>query len=402
MKKSQDNRCPSCDSQQISIFYELSGVPVHSVILLDSEEQALNYPQGDIRLGFCHACGFVSNYAFESRLQEYDSHQYEATQAYSPTFNAFHRRLASDLIERYDLRHKRILEIGCGQGDFLSLICQMGANQGVGFDPAFAPERLDGALPDGIQIIADFYSSKYSGYQADLICCKMTLEHIRHTAEFVNAVRETAGENPDVQVFFQVPNARYVFGTTAFWDVYYEHCSYFSAGSLARLFRNTGFQVQDLWSDYDDQYLMIEARPARNGVGGKLSQEEPVAELAQEVADFVRRFSQFVESWQEKLSNWRQAGRKTVLWGGGSKAVAFLTTLKIGRDLLEYVVDINPNKSGTYLAPYGQKVIAPQALVEYRPDTIIVMNPIYCQEIGRILDGLNLTPEILSIEDSRA
>jgi hypothetical protein len=402
MKILEANRCPSCDSHEISIFYELSGVPVHSVIMLESEEQALQYPQGDIRLGFCRVCGFISNYAFESRLQEYDSHLYEATQAYSPTFNAFHRRLAADLIERFDLRHKRILEIGCGQGDFLSLICQMGENQGIGFDPAFAPERLERALPDDVQIIGDFYSQQYSGYQVDLICCKMTLEHIQQTAEFVNTVRKTAGMNSDVQVFFQVPNARYVFGTTAFWDVYYEHCSYFSPGSLARLFRKTGFEVQDLWLDYDDQYLMIAARPAKNGAGEKLSQEEPVVELAQEVADFGRRFSQFVARWQEKLIQWQHAGRKTVLWGGGSKAVAFLTTLKIGRDQLEYVVDINPNKSGTYLAPYGQEVVAPQALVEYRPDIVIVMNPIYCQEIGRILDGLNLAPEILSIEDSGA
>ena len=39
------------------------------------------------------------------------------------------------------------------------------------------------------------------------------------------------------------------------------------------------------------------------------------------------------------------AGQQTVLWGGGSKAVAFLTTLGIG-DEIAYAVDINPQALG--------------------------------------------------------
>ena len=41
-----------------------------------------------------------------------------------------------DLIRRYDLRGKEVIEIGCGKGEFLSLLCEVGDNRGVGFDPA--------------------------------------------------------------------------------------------------------------------------------------------------------------------------------------------------------------------------------------------------------------------------
>ena len=34
----------------------------------------------------------------------------------------------------------------------------------------------------------------------------------------------------------------------AFWDIYYEHCSYFTLGSHARLFRRAGLDVTDLRS----------------------------------------------------------------------------------------------------------------------------------------------------------
>ena len=51
----------------------------------------------------------------------------------------------------------------------------------------------------------------------------------------------------------------------------YEHVSYFSPGSLARLFRATGFEPLVLELEYDDQYILIEARP---GDGGRAQARE--------------------------------------------------------------------------------------------------------------------------------
>jgi len=62
--------CPNCGSVGMSVFYELEGVPVHSVLLLPTREEALNYPQGDIALGFCRACGFIANVALDPSLHE--------------------------------------------------------------------------------------------------------------------------------------------------------------------------------------------------------------------------------------------------------------------------------------------------------------------------------------------
>ncbi len=53
----------------------------------------------------------------------------EETQGFSPMFQSFHSKLAKDLIERYDLRNKSVLEIGCGKGEFISMLCAMGRNR---------------------------------------------------------------------------------------------------------------------------------------------------------------------------------------------------------------------------------------------------------------------------------
>ncbi len=389
---SAKNFCPNCGSVGMSVFYEIQNLPVHSVLLMPTREAALSYPQGDIVLGFCQTCGFISNLAFDPGKHEYSS-EYEATQGFSPTFNAFHRRLAMYLIERYDLRGKDIIEIGCGQGEFLTLLCELGDNRGVGFDPVYDDRRNEGEADDRITFIKDFYSEKYASYRGDFVCCKMTLEHIQSTADFVSTIRRSIGDRANTIVFFQVPDVTRILRELAFWDIYYEHCSYFSVGSLAHLFQRCGFDVDDVWKDYGDQYLMIEARPGSGKSAFSLAQEDGLEEMARDVADFSAGCARKLEAWKRDLQHIGRNGQRAVLWGGGSKAVAFLTTLGV-RDEIEYVVDINPHKWGTYIAGTGQEIVAPAFLPEYKPDVVIVMNPIYRNEIQQDLDRMGVTAEL--------
>jgi hypothetical protein len=83
-----------------------------------------------------------------------------------------------------------------------------------------------------------------------------------------------------------------------------------------------------------------------------------------------------------------------VVWGGGSKGVMFLNTLRPERGV-EYMVDINPRKRGMYVAGTGQQIVSPEFLRAYRPDTVIIMNAIYGEEIRGQLDRLEVKAEIL-------
>lgn len=395
--RSVDHVCPACRSIGMSVFYEVKNVPVNSVLLVMNREEALNFQTGDIVLAICPACGFISNIAFDEALTQYTA-RYEATQGYSPTFNKFHEALARDLIERYDLHGKDIIEIGCDKGDFITMLCEMSDNRGIGFDPAYVPGRHPSSAADRLTFIPDFYSEKYTDYAADFICCKMTLEHIPDVGDFIDTVRRSIGDKPDTVVFFQIPNGRYVLCDVAFWDIYYEHCSYFTKGSLARLFRANGFEVKDLWTVYDDQYLMIEARPAEAAPSPtSLPEEETPAETLGMVDFFVEHYEAKRDNWRAELTRMKASGQKVVLWGGGSKGVAFLTTLDQTLADIGYAVDINPIKTGTFMAGTGQEIVAPSFLKEYRPDVVIIMNPVYREEITRDLGAMGLSPEIRTL-----
>jgi hypothetical protein len=388
--------CPNCGSKGLSVFYEATHVPVHSVLLMPSRERALSYPHGDIRLGACDACGFIVNVAFDPTVHEY-SVGYEATQSFSPTFNRFNTQLAQDLIKRYHLHGKHIIEIGCGQGEFLKLLCELGNNNGTGFDPAYDPNRPGDPTTAQIEFVQDFYSEKYRDTQGNFICCKMTLEHIFNTAEFVSTVRRSIADRLETVVFFQVPNATYVMRDIAFWDIYYEHCSYFSAGSLAYLFERCGFQVLDVATQYSEQYLTIEARPVRQG-GSRNSRsvQQAVLETKQHIRSFTASYPARLTYWRETFETIRSTSKRTVIWGSGSKGVAFLTTVGVP-GLIEYAVDVNPHRHGTFMPGIGVEIVGPAFLQDYRPDSVIVMNPIYCGEIQKDLETMGISAQLMPV-----
>ena len=106
---------------------------------------------------------------------------------------------------------------------------------------------------------------------------------------------------------------------------------------------------------------------------------------------------QKLTSWRERLRRFKSKGIKTVLWGSGSKAVSFLTTSNIDREI-EYVIDINPHRHNTYMAKSGHPIVAPNFLREYKPDVVIVMNEVYKEEIRKYLLDMELSPRLLTLE----
>jgi SAM-dependent methyltransferase len=380
--------CPACGSRAERPFYQVDNVPVHQVKLVRTRDQALNCPRGDIRLYCCPSCGFVWNGAFDPARMRY-ADDYESTQAVSPTFNAFHERLARDLIARFDLHGKRVVELGCGQGEFVTMLAEMGDNKGYGFDQVIRQPGTSGK----VTFVKDLYAEPYRDLKPDFVCCKMTLEHVHDVSDFLRSLRRTVGDRPETVVFFMIPEITRILKLRAFWDIYYEHCSYWSPGSLARAFRIAGFDPVKVWTDYDDQYVLIAARPG-SGRTPALANEETPAALADRVQGFTTAVAADQARWRDWLGRLRRADRKAVLWGGGSKAVAFLTTLGI-RDGINYAVDVNPRRDGTFIAGTGQQIVVPAFLERHRPDVVIVMSPIYLPEIRAQLERMGVRPNCL-------
>ena len=372
--------CPACGEPGAEPFYEQLGVPVQSTALLQTREEALAFPRGDVVLAFCGACGFVFNEAYDASLQDY-SRPSEESQAFSARFRAFSRELAEGLVERYDVRGKDVLEPGCGRGDFLVEICELGGNRGVGVDPGWYPGRLD--APADVEFVRAEYDEYEAAREADVVLCRHTLEHIAPVREFVELLRRPAAPREGV-VVVEVPDVLRVLEEVAFWDVYYEHCSYFAPASLASLAARCGLEALENRLEFDGQYIVLETRPA-------LPREDKhrVAHLRSAVTRFADAAPRALAEWRSRLGG---AGR-VALWGGSSKAVAFLTAVGVDAD----VVDINPFRQGAFLPGAAVRVSAPEELRDRPPDLVVAMNPAYLGEIRPALDQLAPGADLVAV-----
>jgi len=371
--------CPNCGARNSYTFYNVSGVPVNSCLLFSDRTDAKNMARGEIDLAYCPRCSFIFNAAWQPDATAY-TELYEETQVFSPTYTTFQHQLAADLIDRYGVIRKEIVEIGCGKGAFLTLLCEMGDNSGIGYDPSFIPERNTAGTAN-VVFKREYFSETTDQPAPDLVCCRMTLEHISETRRFVDAVRRIASRERGTIVFFQIPDVRRILAEGAFWDVYYEHCSYFSPPSLKYLFRMAGFDVLRVTGGFDDQYLTIEARPAVGVEGSDVMEDEGSEDLAGSVAAYSQAAATHVAEWNAQISSAARAGARIVLWGSGSKAVAFLSAVNAG-EAIEYLVDINPHRWGKFVPGTGKQIINPEHLSRYQPDLVIAMNPIYRREIA--------------------
>jgi hypothetical protein len=147
--------------------------------------------------------------------------------------------------------------------------------------------------------------------------------------------------------------------------------------------------VTDLRYGFDDQYLLAQSVP---GAGGEVFVVEDTPDLIAELAEhFAKVTADRVAHWRSAIADVQSGGGAVAVWGGGSKAAAFLTSVDAD-DVT--VVDINPHKQGKWLPGSAVEVRSPEVLLEVRPDLVIPMNPIYLDEISRDLDSMGLAPRV--------
>ncbi len=368
--------CPACRTGALEVFFEARGVPVYANVQWPTPEAARAAARGDLVLGFCGRCGMIYNLAFDPARLEYDE-AYENSLHFSPTFARFAEELARGLVERYGIRGKTVLEIGCGKGEFLSLLVELGDNRGIGIDPS-----CPGVDDPRVRVIQAYFSADRVEATPDLIVLRHVLEHVPEPHALLAEMRRVAG--PDTVVYIEVPNALFTLEDLGIWDLIYEHCAYYTPAALEALVRQAGFAPRAVYAHYGGQFLSVEAvadGDATRSAGGR-------AELAELVRTFAARYREKLAYWRDTLERWHAQGRRVALWGVGSKGVTFLNLVDRGRVCC--AVDVNPRKQGKYVAGTGQEIVPPERLERLGVDTILVMNPNYRREIEQTLDALGV------------
>lgn len=364
-------------------FLVRRAVPVHQNVAGISAQAARAVDRGDLVLAACAWCGFVSNIAFEPGLMRYEP-GYDNCQLFSPEFAQHVDGRIERLVSR-GVAGRRVVEVGCGRGDFLRLLCRRSGAEGIGFDPAYVgpPEAPD----DNVRFVAEPFGGAYADLHAGVVVSRHVIEHLPDPIELLRSVAAGLVDADAAIVAFETPTVEWILDGRVAQDFFYEHCSYFSASSLQTAFERAGFAVDGVTSVFGGQYLWIEAHP-----GPILVQEpgEQARSIAARAAAYGEQEEQLVTVLRSRIEELRTDG-PVAIWGAGAKGTTFLNLTDPEASVLAFAVDVSPTKQGAFVAGTGHPIVAPSALAAAGVRSVLVMNPNYVSEIEAGLAGSDIT-----------
>jgi SAM-dependent methyltransferase len=370
--------CGICGSDRIEPLIARADTPVFQNAVYADVATAKAAARGDLDFRRCQACGFVWNAAFSSDRLTY-APGYENRQSLSPVFDVYlHQRAAAAFALIGGRKTAVIVDVGCGQGDFLDYLAKA-APPGTtgslfGFDPAWRGE--DGEQAGGARVYRRLFdeTEPLNGAPADLIVSRHVIEHIADPMAFLATLRRCCG--PETRLAIETPDVDWIRRTGAFHDFFYEHCSLFSLPALDQALARSGFVATRLERVFDTQYLWAEASP----IGA-----EPAAPAAV-----------YQARWDAVIARAAAAG-PVVVWGAGAKGATFVQMFDRDASRIAAVVDLNPAKQDQHLGGTGHKVVSPEAAGAMFPATVFVMNPAYEDEIGDYVRSHLWSTEIIVV-----
>ncbi|MDR3417131.1 MAG: class I SAM-dependent methyltransferase [Nevskia sp.] len=385
--------CPACGSADIVVCADRGRVPVFQNARYPDPATARDVARGHLILAVCRRCGFGFNATFDPHLAQYDA-AYENDQTISPHFLRHVDAMAGQALAMVaDRPDALVVEVGCGQGGFLRhLLAAPGGALGgaVGFDPSLRHPVDAGGLRLEARLF-DAAAARSLATAPDLVILRHVIEHVDTPFELMAAIRATMDLAKPARILIETPCLEWILQHDAWHDVFYEHCSYFTAASLARLLRRAGFTKVAVTHVFGGQYL---AASGEAGPAAEAADPGEGAAVAERAAIFGHSFEAFVARWRERLAERQPLG----IWGAGAKGVTFAALIGAAVPV-RGLIDIDPKKQGSYAAMSALPILSPAEAAGQGIRHVVVMNPNYASEIAAMVADLP-SPMELTIMDA--
>lgn len=391
----EKSSCPVCNSIEVIKFFERTNVSVYQNYIFKTEESAKNVNKGNLELYICKRCGFIFNETFDNDKLHYGEF-YDNTQDISNAFNQYINREMDFLIDDLKIKNNRIVEVGCGKGNFLKKLVTRSNNIGIGFDTSYVGEME--SLNGKIKFKKCFYDESCTDVPADIVICRHVIEHIQNPVEMLKNIRKALVNSENAIVFFETPSVKWILENKVMYDFFYEHCSYFDEASITKAFNIAGLTVKKIIHEFNGQYMWIIGEISKNGEGLSEINSKDInilEKLAYSYNDYV---SKNIENWKDKIIGLSKNG-KVAIWGAGAKGATFISIIDPEKKYIDCVIDINVHKQGCYLPGTGHKIVSYNEIKSRKINNIVLMNTNYIEEIREVLYTEKIEVHLISGED---
>lgn len=374
-------KCRFCQKDIQTEFIDLINSPASNSYL---NQEQLNEPETyfPLKVYVCEQCFLVQ----VDEYKKFDS-IFDNNYAYFSSFSSSWLAHCSNYVE------KMITELGLNEQ---SQVVEIASNDGyllqyflphhikvLGIEPT--KNTADVAILKGIPCITEFFGEKLAldllqkGIKADLLIGNNVLAHVPNINDFVLGLKLLL--NTEGTITMEFPHLIELVENSQFDTIYHEHFSYLSLYAAKQIFEKVGLKIikVDVLPTHGGS-IRLYATHQENAVPIHASVEEV---LANEMAKGINEL-EYYKGFQEKalrikldvlsfLIEQKNLGHKVVAYGAAAKGNTLLNYCGVKNDLIEFVVDANPNKQNKFMPASHIPIVNEEQLKLAKPDFVLIL-----------------------------
>ena len=285
--------------------------------------------------------------------------------AFSEEMGRYRYKQLSDWLGKYDLKDKKIIEIGCGKGEYLNLLGQAGAKKLFGIE--YALDSIKYGMQKGLEIKQGYLSNNFQNpwqHKFDGFAIFSFMEHwpeINSSLRALNKIIEY-----DAVGLIEVPNFEFVIKKGLYSEFTTDHIFYFDRKSLQSVLELNGFDVLSIDAVWHDYILSAQVKKRQKLIAGAFKDKQN---------HIVKQLDQFVSQFDKK---------DVVVWGAGHQALAVISLARLQLKV-SHVIDSAHFKQNKYTPGTGLLIKSPDSLLYDKPKAIIIMAAAYSDEVAKTI-----------------
>jgi len=346
---------------------------------LNNEEKF--YP---LRVMVCEKC-FLVQLPEDATSPEKIFSDYAYFSSYSKIWMNHAENFSKKMIDKFSLNpNDLIMEIASNDGYLLKNFKDAGTKI-LGIEPAFNISEV--AEKNGIPTINKFFGNilatelKETTGQSDLLIAINVMPHVPDLHDFTLGMKTIL--KPDGVLIIQFSTYLLPFLKDIEFDsIYHEHFSYFSLLSLKKILNHYDLEV------FDVEELEIHGGSLRVYVKHMYNSTHEITNAVSALENKEKSFGvssiQTYDNFKNQvldlklkiwnfLSSCKYDNKKVIAYGAPAKGNTLLNFCGIGKELIDYTVDISPHKQDLFLPGTHIPIHHPDKLLETKPDFLLIL-----------------------------
>ena len=373
--------CRACGGRLAATMADLGLQPASNAFLasMAAAHEEKRYP---LRAKVCESCKLVQLDYDVAPRELFANYVYFSS--YSDDWLKHAKGYCDMAQRRFELGAKSlVVELASNDGYLLKNFIEKGIPV-LGIDPsdtvAAAAEKI--GVPTLVEFFGESLAKKLAadGRQADLIIGNNVLAHVPLLNDFVAGIALLL--KPAGTVTIEFPHLLELIEHVEFDTIYHEHYSYFSLYAVERVFSRHGLRLFDVEQlpTHGGSLRILAAHANRPGLEDsgllrKLRAQESAAGLT-DLASYSR-FAERVENCKRSLLAFlgtaRREGKTVAAYGAAAKGNTLLNFCEVTPADISQVADRNPHKQSKFLPGTHIRVVSPEALLEAKPDYVLIL-----------------------------